>query len=212
LLPDAAKAVLGSIEACASRLQAGSTAPGEQGSTGDAKGSTKAGKRGSTKSSKARHDDDEDEGAEKDGAQNSEQATAVELAAGLAALRSLVENLGPFLSPYITHMLQLLLHPAVLACTPEGCSTLAADICRLLPKTVPARILLNPLFDVLPHVMEQGIVSTAGLLTMVAEVATGMEPKVAAAHHEQIFGFLLRALDVRQSAPAALKGRCKGWR
>jgi hypothetical protein len=197
LLPDTAQAVLSSIEGCASRLTARGTTAADQGST------KKSSKKSSTK---AGRDDEDDE--EKN--QTPEQTNAVELAAGLAALRSLVDHLGPFLSPYISHILQILLHPAILACTAENCSTLAADIRRLLPQKVPARVLLNPLFDVLAHVMDQGIVSTAGLLSMVAEVATGMEAAVAAAHHEQIFGFLLRALDVRQSAPAALKGRWGG--
>jgi len=44
------------------------------------------------------------------------------------------------------------------------------------------------------------------LMSMVAAAAAGMEASVAAAHHEAIFGFLLRALDVRHAAPAALKG------
>lgn len=143
---------------------------------------------------------------EGDEGERAEEEVAVELAAALAAADAMITTLGPFLSPYLPALLQVLLDPAVLACTDAGCASAAATARARLPKTVPARLLMQPLFGALPAAMEAGPEPSAALLGLVADAATGMEATVAATHHEAIFAFLLKALDVRHAAPAALVG------
>ena len=137
-----------------------------------------------------------------------DEDVAMELAAGLVAERELVAVLGPFLSPYLPRLLCTLLHPAALWRGGERCAAEAAAARAALPAHVPARLLLQPLFSCLPAALEGGLRPAAALMQLVALAAGGLPAQVAAAHHEPIFGFLLRALDVRHAAPPALRG---GW-
>ena len=175
LLPAAMKALLAAGLAAASRLAASSPT----GSTAVAATVTVANRRGND-------DDDDDADAVAAAAQSAEEAAAVELAASLAALSSLIRGLGAFLSPYLREALQLVLDPAVLSCSTAGCSAAAAAVRAELPAVVPARLLLEPLFAQLPRAIERGVGSTLALLEAVAATTERMETKVAAAYHEQV--------------------------
>ncbi|KAL6765337.1 NUC211 domain-containing protein [Haematococcus lacustris] len=135
-----------------------------------------------------------------------EEALSLEASAVLTALNSLIQHLGPFLSPYLPALLQLLLHPAMHSTSTPSCSRLAAGACSKLIAKIPPRQLLGPLFDSLPLAIGAGLQPLRALLSMVADVAQAMSPAVAASHYESMFAFLLRALDVRATAPPALLG------
>lgn len=144
------------------------------------------------------------------------EEAALELASGLAAVDALVTSVGAFLSPYLKQLLQLLLQPYVLSCTPADCSDLAASIREQLPATIPPRLLLEPLFaqwQLVTEVAAAGKGPAAGaaasaiaLLKMVAATANGMDTKTAATYHESLFSFLLKALDSRQAGSFAGAG------
>ncbi|PNH06163.1 hypothetical protein TSOC_007476 [Tetrabaena socialis] len=142
-----------------------------------------------------------------------EEDAALELSSALACLNALVETLGGFLSPHLPSVLSILLNPRVLACRTSGCDSFAAAIRNRLPTVVPARLLLPALYDKLQPCIDAAAdaadaaaaaAPAAALLQMVAAAVTAMEPKVAAQYHEQLFAFLLRALDVRQRQPPPL--------
>ncbi len=215
-LPQASAAVLGAVESACTRLStpaalaagaaAASRGDGVDGGAAAVASAPQAQAAVTPKKQQQQKEvEEEDEGGE--GAE-----AAVEMVAALAALGGLVQHLGPFLSPYLPRMLRALLHPATLARADGGTASpsiaaAASAVRRSLPACVPARLLLQPLFGALPHAMGAGGMGPiAALMRMVAATAAGMEAGVAAAHHEAIFGFLLRALDVRHTAPAALKG------
>ena len=75
------------------------------------------------------------------------EGLALEVAAGLAALDSLLTGLGAFLSPYVASLLHLLLSPRLLACPVGGCSAVASRLAGRLPGVLPPRLLLQPLAE-----------------------------------------------------------------
>ncbi|GFR47970.1 hypothetical protein Agub_g9794, partial [Astrephomene gubernaculifera] len=164
-------------------------------------------------------DDDEDaaaagKGSRRQGAPPSDQDdAALELSSALACLNALVETLGGFLSPHLPSVLAILLNPRVLACRVAGCDQFAASIRARLPTAVPARLLLPALYDRLQPCIdlaadaaspETAAAPAVALLLMVASCASALEAKLAAQYCDQMFVFLLRALDVRQRRPQAL--------
>jgi len=224
MLPQASAAVLNAMESTCSKLSTPTAlAAAEQRAAAGVGHPAQAAAPDAATASKQQAAEDAEEGGE-------DAEAAVELAAALSALGALVQKLGPFLSPYLPRLLRALLHPATLARgalggkgapsagaapsaggeggTASPSIAAAANAVRAsLPSCVPARLLLQPLFGCLPHAMAAGGMGpTAALMRMVAAAAAGMEASVAAAHHEAIFGFLLRALDVRHTAPPALRG------
>lgn len=133
-----------------------------------------------------------------------QQEAAVELAASLAALRSLVEHCGAFLSPHLPELLSLLLQPHVLGCSVGGCATFAAGVRQRLPSALPARLLLPALYAQLQPAIDGGLASFSALLQLVADCVSGMDGKAAASHADAMFTFLLQAMEVRQRRPPAL--------
>jgi len=77
---------------------------------------------------------EEEQGAAAGGAPDA----ALEIAAAVAALESLAEALGAFMSPYLPRLLQLLLHPVVLGCSEGGAAaTSAASAVAVQIKQLP---------------------------------------------------------------------------
>lgn len=75
------------------------------------------------------------------------EGLALEVAAGLAALDSMLTGLGAFLSPYVASLLHLLLSPRLLTCPGGGCSAAASRLAGRLPSVLPPRLLLQPLAE-----------------------------------------------------------------
>ncbi|KAK9810295.1 hypothetical protein WJX72_008160 [[Myrmecia] bisecta] len=148
--------------------------------------------------------DSDDEEAAPSGRTSVAEGAALEAATALAAVAALVDGVGAFLSPYLTALLQLLLAPRLLACSAANCSAGAAAVRRKLPDVIPARLLLGPLFNQLDHALKEGDASASALLAMVSTSVERMDAPTAAAHSDAIFGFLLRALDMRQQRPAGI--------
>ena len=79
---------------------------------------------------------------------------------------------------------------------------------RRLPSTIPPRLLLDPLFSQLQPAVEAGPQPATALLDMLAATASSMDSVQAAQHHEHMFLFILRALDVRSLQPPSLVRPC----
>ncbi len=92
------------------------------------------------------------------------EAAALELAAALTALVSLVTALGAFLSPHLPQLLSVALNPAVLGCQASHCAEIAAAIRGALARDVPARLLLAPMADALDAAAAGGPASAIALL------------------------------------------------
>jgi len=101
---------------------------------------------------------EEEQGAAAGGAPDA----ALEIAAAVAALESLAEALGAFMSPYLPRLLQLLLHPVVLGCSEGGAAASAARLRGVLVKAVPPRLLLEPLTSHWEQALSQSSSSGAG--------------------------------------------------
>lgn len=123
-------------------------------------------------------------------------------AAGLTTITALLEELGAYISPHIPAVLKIALAPAVLE--GETTSASAATLRKMLPAKVPPRLLLEPLTSVWETALAAGGAAAVGHLGIVEDLAASLDKAAAAAHHERVFGFLLKALDVRREPPEAI--------
>jgi U3 small nucleolar RNA-associated protein 10 len=144
----------------------------------------------------------EESGAGGGAAPSASEATALELAAALAAVSALVGGVGAFLAPHLPHLLPVLLHPSVLAAGAARGGDAAAAIRGALGGAVPARLLLPPLMEHLDAAAGAGADATCALLGMLGGVVARMDSSAVGSYHEAVFACLLRALDLRRRGAA----------
>jgi hypothetical protein len=94
---------------------------------------------------------------EKTLAAKASQAHALQLAAALTAVSSLMDNLCSFLAPQLPRLLELLLHPCMLTCSLQRAAELAAGVRGKLAASMPPRLLLNPLMEHLKATVQVGV-------------------------------------------------------
>lgn len=136
---------------------------------------------------------------------DSEEDLSLELAAGLACKLALVQSpVGPFLSPYLPALLQLLLSGAVLRCRVAGVAQVAAQVREKLPDKVPVRLLLPALLGHLETAVQEGPDSVVEHMQLLANTVAAMDRTAVAAHHEAVLQCLLQGLDLRRQRPATL--------
>lgn len=92
----------------------------------------------------------------------------------------------------------------VQACSVAHCAGVAAGIRGRLPLALPPRLLAGPLLAQLPAALQGGPAPTLALLHIATAMMGPMDAKAAAAHADQLFDFLLKALDVRYRRPDSL--------
>lgn len=130
----------------------------------------------------------------------------------LAALRVFLKNVAGFVSPFLSDIIKVLLHPAMISPRGDaadargdahGLHELAAEIRRELPVAVELRLVVRPLVEswdsCLEHDGDDGAASCSALLDVLA--AAGDSDKATNAYRQQLFSVVLRALDIRRSAP-----------
>lgn len=136
-----------------------------------------------------------------DAAESSTEARAdegsLELASGLAAVQSLVEGLGSFLSPQLPSILALTLRPSVRLCQANGCAAAARSVCNLLPTKVPMRLLLGPMAASVDACVQAGPDAVTGLLDMLGTASQAMDTQAAAGHTDDVFKLLVTVFDLR---------------
>lgn len=130
----------------------------------------------------------------------------------LAALRVFLKNVAGFVSPFLSDIIKVLLHPAMISPRGNDADTrgdahglheLASEIRRELPVAVELRLVVRPLVEswdsCLEHDGDDGAASCSALLDVLA--AAGDSDKATNAYRQQLFSVVLRALDIRRSAP-----------
>jgi len=130
----------------------------------------------------------------------------------LAALRVFLKNVAGFVSPFLSDIIKVLLHPAMISPRGDdadargdahGLHELASEIRRELPVAVELRLVVRPLVEswdsCLEHDGDDGAASCSALLDVLA--AAGDSDKATNAYRQQLFSVVLRALDIRRSAP-----------
>ena len=130
----------------------------------------------------------------------------------LAALRVFLNNVAGFVSPFLSDIIKVVLHPAMIPpCGDEsdargdarGLHDLAMEIRRELPVLLELRLVVRPLVEswdsCLEHAGDDGAASCSALLDILA--AAGDSDKATNAYRQQLFSVVLRALDIRRSAP-----------
>jgi U3 small nucleolar RNA-associated protein 10 len=208
LLPQTATAMLSAAEAAAQDLAL------LQQQQGDGSGSSSSDEEGASDADDAeqqrqgQHSDDSGSGG----------AASLQLAGAVAALEALVTNLGAFTSPYLSRLLQLLLHRQVLGCTVADANAVAGRLRGALPVKVPSRLLLQPLLQQWEPALA-ACVSGAGapaavvaapavaLLDLVAAFCKNLQPAEAMGHLDQLAGLLLGALGTRSRWLASAAGQ-----
>jgi U3 small nucleolar RNA-associated protein 10 len=130
----------------------------------------------------------------------------------LAALRVFLKNVAGFVSPFLSDIIKVLLHPAMISPRGDdadargdahGLHELASEIRRELPVAVELRLVVRPLVEswdsCLEHDGDDGAASCSALLDVLA--AAGDSDKATNTYRQQLFSVVLRALDIRRSAP-----------
>ncbi|PHZ08573.1 uncharacterized protein RHIMIDRAFT_241584 [Rhizopus microsporus ATCC 52813] len=123
----------------------------------------------------------------------------------VGALETVVQVLPHFISPYISKLLNGLLHPSIytfdVAHTQRAAiEAKSKNVLSLLATNVPPRILLNPLFGYFGTVVKNGKNATLTLCTMVSQAIRTMSRDVMTSHYKQLFKFFLVAFDIRRTA------------
>jgi len=139
--------------------------------------------------------------------------TALVVHSCLAAIRTFIANMAGFVSPFLSDLLKVSLHPAVVPAIEDAdgdgkggvraVHDLALAMREELPVLIELRLLIRPLVEswetCLAYDGMDGAASCAALLEIVA--AAGDSEKATNAHRQQLFSLVLRALDIRRNAP-----------
>eukprot|EP00250_Pteridium_aquilinum_P014753 c22180_g1_i1 orf=112-6567(+) len=123
----------------------------------------------------------------------------------LNVLEAVVQNLGSFLNPYLSQILELLvLEPCFTSSTNKRLMERAECVRCLLPKTIPVRLLLNPLISVYDGSLQRGQASLLACIEMLSLVVTSLDKSSVLAHYKTVFELCLRSFDLRRRHPDSL--------
>ncbi|KAJ3038299.1 HEAT repeat-containing protein 1 [Rhizophlyctis rosea] len=126
------------------------------------------------------------------------------LLAALASLDAIVETLPQFVSPYISTIVELTLHPS-LQRLPDATGAVTRvveksnDLLSALAQKVAARVVLPAIFDQLKTALANGKASLLGLFGLVGNVITHMPKADLVQHHKELFRFFLVSFDYRRT-------------
>ncbi|KAJ1389579.1 U3 small nucleolar RNA-associated protein 10 [Sesbania bispinosa] len=123
----------------------------------------------------------------------------------LLTLEAVVNNLGGFLNPYLTNILELLmLHPEYVSETHVKVQSRAHGVRKLLAEKIPVRLALPPLLKLYPVAIEAGDKSLTIMFDMLATMIGTMDRSSIVAFHGKIFDLCLVALDLRRQSPLSV--------
>ncbi|KAI5081132.1 hypothetical protein GOP47_0004315 [Adiantum capillus-veneris] len=123
----------------------------------------------------------------------------------LSILESVAGSLGSFLNPYLNEILELLLlEPFFFSNANKSLMERAQSVRHLLTKTIPVRLLLEPLISVYDRSLEKGEASVLACIDMLSLVVTSFEKASVLAHYKTVFELCLRSLDLRRRHPDSL--------
>ncbi|KAI8973417.1 hypothetical protein BDF20DRAFT_837366 [Mycotypha africana] len=122
----------------------------------------------------------------------------------ISALETIVAVLPHFISPYITKMLNGLLHSSVYVYDASQSQRAAIEqkalgVLSQMATTVSPRVLLNPLFGFYEIAVKNGTKSILALCSVISQAIRSMTRVVMTSHYKQLFKFFLIAFDVRRA-------------
>lgn len=138
---------------------------------------------------------------------SNDMVSILDLSSSLSALQALSENLASFLAPKMIEILNLLLNVNVVdgfgQKSKEGAGVKAlGEICRrLLAASVPARLLIGPLMDIIFGIYDslgESQCSIVQAFTMLADSISHMDSTSVATYNTSIFSMILKGLDTRR--------------
>ena len=131
-----------------------------------------------------------------EGAEAAEDASRT--CAALAAVTTVIQRIDSFLSPFAPRLVQLLLAPRFVSHASADVRQAAAAARSALAQRMPPRMLVEPLTSAWDAALNAGDAPAVALLQQVMVLVEAMDSAAAALHHEPIFAFFLRCLDVRR--------------
>jgi len=141
------------------------------------------------------------------GKDNVDTVSILDISSSLSALQALSENLASFLAPKMMEILNLLLNVNVVdgygQKSKEGTGVKAlGELCRrLLAASIPARLLIGPLRDVIFGIYDNLGESQCSLVQafiMLADSISHMDSTSIATYNTSIFSMILKGLDTRR--------------
>jgi U3 small nucleolar RNA-associated protein 10 len=141
------------------------------------------------------------------GKDNVDTVSILDISSSLSALQALSENLASFLAPKLMDILNLLLNVNVVdgygQKSKEGTGVKAlGELCRrLLAASIPARLLIGPLRDVIFGIYDNLGESQCSLVQafiMLADSISHMDSTSIATYNTSIFSMILKGLDTRR--------------
>jgi U3 small nucleolar RNA-associated protein 10 len=122
----------------------------------------------------------------------------------VSALETIVTVLPHFVSPYITKMLDGLLHPSIYNFDAAHTQKVWIEsktraVLSQLASNVSPRVLLGPVFAFYETAIKNGKKSTLALCSIVSQAIRAMSRDVMTSHYKQLFKFFLISFDVRRT-------------
>ncbi|KAI8390372.1 hypothetical protein BD560DRAFT_362243 [Blakeslea trispora] len=121
----------------------------------------------------------------------------------ITALETIVTVLPHFISPYITKILNGLLHPSIYnfdasQTQKATIESKAVHVLSQLATNVSPRVLLTPVFAFYDTAVKNGTKSILALYSIISQAIRNMSRDVMTSHYKQLFKFFLTAFDIRR--------------
>ena len=141
------------------------------------------------------------------GKDNVDTISILDISSSLSALQALSENLASFLAPKLMDILNLLLNVNVVdgygqkSKEGTGVKALGESCRRLLAASIPARLLIGPLRDVIFGIyddLDESQCSLVQAFIMLADSISHMDSTSITTYNTSIFSMILKGLDTRR--------------
>ncbi|KAI7901693.1 uncharacterized protein BX663DRAFT_562160 [Cokeromyces recurvatus] len=122
----------------------------------------------------------------------------------VSALETITQVLPHFISPYITKLLNGLLHPSIFVyeaghTQKATIESKATHVLSQMATLISPRVLLTPIFNFYETAVKNGKKSVLAFLSVVSQAIRTMTRDVITSHYKQMFKFFLIVFDVRRS-------------
>lgn len=123
----------------------------------------------------------------------------------LEALEACFEHLGPFLNPYISRAVEIILSPVFIDGVQKELSQKATELFVSIPQHVPARLALPTILGLYSTVERLGDESLQVYYLVFEQIVRRLDLHAIKIHHLSIFAGVLEGLDVRRTMPTSIK-------
>ncbi|KAL5728414.1 hypothetical protein ACHQM5_001504 [Ranunculus cassubicifolius] len=124
----------------------------------------------------------------------------------LITLEAIIENLGRFLSPYLSEIVELMiLYPDYFSGEDLKIKAKADTVRRLLTEKIEVRNILSPLLEIYQKAVDIGESSVSLGFGMLATLISKMDRLSVGSNYKKVFKKCLLALDLRRVHPDSVK-------